>query len=83
MKKLIRNFLNKRNYEIIKQAYTGDKYPNLSTDRSEYYSQTPIGNYHLPMPVDIDGVAATLARGKFFEPQIIALKKNISSAVQP
>ena len=76
MKKLIRNFLNRRNYEIIKQAYIGDKYPNLSTDRSEYHCQTPIGNYHLPMPVEIDSVAGTLARGNFFEPQIIALGKK-------
>ena len=76
IRKLIRNFLNKRNYEIIKQPYIGDRYANLSKDRNEYYCQTPIGTYHLPMPIEIDSVAATLARGKFFEPQIIALGKK-------
>lgn len=76
IRKTIRNFLNKRNYEIIKQPYIGNLYPNLSTAKTEYYCQTPIGNYHLPMPIEIDSVACTLARGKFFEPQIIELGKR-------
>lgn len=76
MKKLIRHFLNKRNYEIIKQPYKGDKYPNLSKDKNEYYCETPIGNYYLPLKFEVDAVASTLARGRFFEPEIIEVAKR-------
>ena len=76
MKKIIRNFLNKRNYEIIKQPYIGDKYRNLSKDKNEYYCETPIGNYYLPIQFEVDAVASTLVRGKFFEPEIIEVAKK-------
>lgn len=76
MKKIIRNFLNKRNYEIIKQPYIGDRYRNLSRDKNEYYCETPIGNYYLPMQFEVDAVASTLVRGKFFEPEIIETAKK-------
>lgn len=76
MKKLIRQFLNKRNYDIIRMPYRGDKYPNLSKDKNEYYCETPIGNYYLPHDVELDAVSSTLARGKFFEPEIQAVAKK-------
>jgi len=76
MKKLVRQFLNKRNYEIIKQPYRGDKFRNLSKDKNEYYCETPIGKYYLPIQFEMDAVASTLARGKFFEPEIIEVAKR-------
>lgn len=71
MKKFIRHFLNKRNYEIIKQPYIGNKCRNLSKDKNEYYCETPIGNYFLPINFEVDAVASTLVRGKYFEPEVI------------
>ena len=76
MKNIIRHFLNKRNYEIIKQPYIGDKYRNLSKDKNEYYCETPIGNYYLPIQFEVDAVASTLVRGKYFEPEIIAIARK-------
>lgn len=76
MKSIIRNFLNKRNYEIIKQPYVGGKYPNLSKDKDDYNCQTAIGNYFLPIDADKDGVADTMKRGKLFEPENIELAKR-------
>lgn len=48
MRDIIRKILNKYDYEIIKQPYRGDKYPNLSKNLTEYYCETPIGNFYLP-----------------------------------
>ena len=80
MRKIIRNFLNKRKYEIIKQPYIGDKYPNLSKNKDEYYCETPIGKFYLPFNAELDAVASTLIRGKYFEPYIIEIaKKHIKS----
>jgi SAM-dependent methyltransferase len=76
----IRNFLNKRGYEIIKQPYRGDKYPNQSKIKSEYYCQTPIGNYYVPINYEKDAVANEWVRGNIFEPEIIeAAKKYIKT----
>ena len=77
MKKALRKFLNKRGYEIIRQPYMGDKYPNRSADKNIYYCETPIGNYFLPVyGLEKDAVANTLVRGRFFEPEIIAVAKR-------
>jgi FkbM family methyltransferase len=77
MRKIIRDYLNKRGYEIIKQPYIGDKYPNLSKDKSVYYCETPAGNFYLPLKgLEKDAVAKTLSRGKLFEPEIIAVAKK-------
>ena len=76
MRKTIRNFLNKKNYEIIKQPYIGNIYPNLSKDKNEFYCETPIGNYYLPNQFEEDGVTKNLARGKYFEPEIIEIAKK-------
>jgi FkbM family methyltransferase len=80
MKSMIRNtirkFLNKRNYEIIKQPYRGDRYPNLSKNADEYYCETPIGNFYLPVNADGDPVTSTIVRGKYFEEEIIHLAKK-------
>ncbi len=76
LKKAIRGFLNRRNYEIIKQPYLGDVYPNLSKDKNEFYCETPIGKYFLPLQFDVDGVAKNIARGNYFEPEIILVAKK-------
>lgn len=77
MKNFIRKFLNKRGYEIIKQPYVGDKFPNLSKDKTVYYCETPIGKYNLPTQgLEKDAVSNTLVRGKIFEPEIIAIAER-------
>lgn len=76
MKNAIRKFLNKRGYEIIKQPYIGEKFPNISVTKNEYYCETPIGNYYLPMDAENDGVADTMKRGKLFEPENIEIAKR-------
>lgn len=77
MKKIIRNLLNKRGYEIIKQPYIGNKYPNLSNIKSEYYCETPIGNFYLPAyALEKDAVCNTISRGKYFEPDIIEVARE-------
>lgn len=77
IRKIVRNFLNKRGYEIIKQPYIGKKYPNLSEDKSVYYCETPIGKYYLPTKgLEKDAVASMLVRGRFFEPEIIDIAKK-------
>lgn len=76
MRKIIRNFLNKRNYEIIKQDYLGDIYPNLSPDKKEYYCETPVGNYFLPLDVEKDQVTNCIVRGKYFDQKNIELAKR-------
>ncbi|MEO7045615.1 MAG: FkbM family methyltransferase, partial [Ferruginibacter sp.] len=75
MKDLIRGFLNKRNYEIIKKNYRGNKYPNLSNHSNEYYCETPIGKYYVPIEYEKDAVASELVRGNVFEPEIIEAAK--------
>lgn len=76
MKNLVRKFLNKKGYEIIKQQYIGDKYSNLSKNKNEYYCETPIGNFYLPLNFEKDAVTNTLVRGKYFEPEIIFESKK-------
>ncbi|MGQ0739157.1 MAG: hypothetical protein ACT4OJ_08880 [Bacteroidota bacterium] len=77
MKELVRHFLNRRGYEIVKQPFIGDKYPNLSTDKTIYYCDTPIGKYYLPVRgLEKDAVANMLVRGRIFEPEIINTAKK-------
>lgn len=76
IKKIIRNFLNKNNYEIIKQPYLGDLYPNLSNNKDEYYCETPIGSYYLPFQIEKDPVANHLARGKEFEADVLNIARK-------
>ena len=77
MKRTIRTFLNKRGYEIIKQDYIGDKFPNLSKENGSYFCETPIGNYYLPLQgLEQDAVANMLVRGKYFDKQIIEIAKK-------
>lgn len=72
----IRRFLNKRNYEIIKQDYLGDLYPNVSQEIDIYHCVTPVGEYYLPIDVENDPVTNTIARGRYFEPNIIEVAKK-------
>lgn len=77
IRKSVRNFLNKRGYEIIKQEYAGNKFPNLSDDKDVFYCETGIGNYSLPSyGLDEDAVTAVLSRGKLFEPEVINIAKK-------
>ena len=77
MRKAIRHFLNKRGYEIIKQPYIGDRFPDLSKKPDTYYAETPIGKYFLPVRgLEQDAVANTLVRGKFYDGEIIDIAKQ-------
>jgi FkbM family methyltransferase len=71
LKKRIRNFLNKRNYEIIKQEYIGDKLKNLSSDKNEYLCNTKLGKFYLPPNPDKDPVSKFISRDKLFEKNIL------------
>ena len=77
MRKIIRNLLNRQGYDIIKKPYTGGKYPNLSESKTNYYCETPIGNYYLPIiGLEKDAVTNTMVRGKYFEPEIIEVARQ-------
>lgn len=76
MRAFIRSILNKYDYEIIKQPYRGDKYPNLSKNPNEYYCETPIGNFYLPINAEKDPVTSTIVRGKYFEQDNINLARK-------
>lgn len=76
MKIIIINFINKQGFEIIKQPFRGNKYPNLSKEKNEYYCETPVGKFHLPLEFEKDAVASELVRGNIFEPEIIEIAKR-------
>lgn len=76
LRSAIRKFLNKRGYDIIKKPYLGNLYPNLSDNKSDYYCETPIGNYFLPIDAGKDGVADSMKRGNFFEQENIIIAKR-------
>jgi FkbM family methyltransferase len=75
LRTFIRNVLNRNGYEIIRQEYIGDLYPNLSKE-NDYYCETPNGNYFFPQPVEKDPVSNMIARGNIFESEIIELSKK-------
>lgn len=76
MRKLIRAFLNKRGFDIIKTPYKGKRFSNTSTLPGLYYFETTAGNYYLPVDSIKDDVADTMSRGKIFEPEVVALAKS-------
>lgn len=76
IRKNIRHFLNKRNYDIVKKPYMGDLYPNLSKIQTEYYCETPTGKWYLPYNVEKDPVTNVIARGGYFEPDVIGIAKQ-------
>lgn len=76
MRKTIRTYLNRRGYDIIKIPPVRKPFPNLSRTADEYYCETPVGNYYLPIQTEKDGVAATMKRGELFETEIIELAKR-------
>lgn len=75
MRKLIRNFLNKRGYDIIKAPYKGKRFPNTSNIPGLNFYQTSAGNYYLPGDSIKDDVADSMSRGKIFEPEVVELAK--------
>jgi FkbM family methyltransferase len=76
MRKLIRNFLNKRGYDIIKTPYKGKRFPNTSSLSNLNFYETPAGNYYLPSDSLKDDVADTMSRGKIFEPEVVELAEH-------
>ena len=75
IKESIRNFLNRRGYEIIKKSYLGDKYPSTREGDTLFF-KTPIGNYYLPDDAIKDGIADTMARGRVFDTEIVDIAKR-------
>ena len=71
----IREFLNKRGYEIIKKPYLGDKCPVVVEGHSLLY-KTPIGNYYVPDDAINDGVVEYMSRGKVFDSDIVDVAKR-------
>jgi FkbM family methyltransferase len=79
MRKAIRNFLNKFNYDITKVYYNGsEKYKINSNEKGLNLYDTPTGKYYLPALLKKDLVANFIKRGLIYDEDIIELiKKNI------
>lgn len=73
IRKLIRSFMNRRGYEIIKTDDHRLHFPDLSTIQGLSFYKTPIGNYYLPANHKRDIVAYAMRRGKVFEDEIVNL----------
>lgn len=77
MKKIIRYFFNKFNYDIIKLNYYGtEKYKIKSDLAGLNFYDTPTGKYYLPIGARKDIVANGIKSGKVFEPEVIALAEK-------
>lgn len=81
MKKAIRKFFNKFNYDISKLYYNGsDKFKITSKENGLNLYKTPTGKYYLPSFLKKDLVLNTITRGLVYDEEIIELsKKYISS----
>jgi FkbM family methyltransferase len=80
MKKTIRNFLNKFNYDITKMYYNGsEKYKIVSQEKGLNLYNTPTGKYYLPAFLKKDLVANFIKRGLIYDEEIIGLIKKYVS----
>jgi FkbM family methyltransferase len=77
IKKQVRSFLNRFNYDIVKLAYNGsDKYKiNSSIEGLNLYN-TPTGKFYLPAGLKKDIVCNTIQNGNYFEPDVIEVAKQ-------
>jgi FkbM family methyltransferase len=76
MRKLIRGFLQKRGYDIVKVEVPTKVYSGVSDTPQYTYHPTPIANYYLPKISDNDVIANHMKRGLLFEPEVISLAKK-------
>lgn len=75
LREVIRHFLNKRGYEIIKQSYIGDPYKEISEGDFLLY-KTPIGNYYFPKDARNDGMLKLMSRGRVHDSEVVAIAKK-------
>jgi FkbM family methyltransferase len=73
IRKLIRGFMNRRGYEIVKTEDYGICFPSPSVIDELSFYKTPIGDYYLPINSKRDLVASAMRRGKIFEEEIVNL----------
>jgi len=76
MRKLVRQFLQKRGYDIVKTGLPVHIYKDTSAFPQYSYHPTPTGKYYLPKGLENDVIAAHMQRGKFFEPEVITLAER-------
>jgi FkbM family methyltransferase len=76
LRNIIRKFLQKRGYDIVKVPKVGKEYHGTSKFNDYTFHPTPIANYYLPQNVDNDVIAIHMKRGEFFEPDVITLAKK-------
>ncbi|MEQ1553567.1 MAG: FkbM family methyltransferase, partial [Ferruginibacter sp.] len=77
MRKAIKNFLNKFNYDITKVYYNGTEKLKLSSNENGLnLYETPTGKYYLPSNLKKDVVANTIKRGIIFDEHIIDIAKK-------
>src|SRR5450631_4118705 len=77
MKKLIRNFLNGFNYDIVNLYLKGsEKYKVSSNVGKLNLYDTPTGKYYLPSFLKKDLVSNTIKRGLYYDEEIIELAKK-------
>ncbi len=75
VKKILRSFLNKFNYDIAKLNYGSEKYKKGSEGEGLNFYDTPTGKYYLPAHLKKDIVANDIKNGKYFEPEVIDIAK--------
>ncbi len=77
MRKTIRNFLNRFNYDITKVYYNGsEKFKIASNEKGLNLYKTPTGSFYLPANLKKDLVANTIKRGSVYDEEIIELAKK-------
>ncbi len=76
LRNIIRKFLQKRGYDIVKMPKVGREYHGTSKYKDYTFHPTPIANYYLPQNVENDVIALHMKRGEFFEPEVISLAKR-------
>ncbi len=77
MKKIIRSFFNKFNYDITKVYYNGsEKFKISSKEKGLDLYDTPTGKYYLPSLLKKDLVANFIKRGLVYDEDIIDIEKK-------
>jgi FkbM family methyltransferase len=77
LRKTIRKFLNKLNYDIVKIDWINpDKFKVTSDKEKTDLFETPLGKFYLPNFLDNDIVSESIKTGKLFDENIINVAKK-------
>jgi FkbM family methyltransferase len=76
VKKILRSFLNKFNYDISKLNHGSEKFRKKSDVKDLNFYDTPTGKYYLPAHLKRDIVANDIKNGNYFEPEVIEVAKS-------